>query len=73
YKGECNYHYSLPLCNLGVGCRDETGCYWNAKSIISFRSTKKSFMSNPDMVTEFNSISQEAILEKLNLLDNQNE
>jgi len=56
-------------CDLGIDCREGVGCYWNAKSLISFRSSEKSLMKYPiEDPFEFNLISQEAISDKIDLL-----
>ncbi len=69
YDGSCKYRWNLPDCDLGKDCREETGCYCNAKSLIAFRSSEQSIMKYPtEDPFEFNLISKEAILNRINLL-----
>ncbi len=67
--GSCNYPWYMTEVNFGTGCLESTGCYWNAKSLISFRSSRESIMRHPDTEFEFNLISKEAIISKLNTLN----
>jgi len=59
----CPYPSDAVDCNLGINCKTETGCYWNAKSLINFRSSKDSLMRH-GKIDEFNLISRKAILNK---------
>ena len=69
YSEECNYNNILTNCNLGKDCQEGTGCYFNAKSVIAFRSSERSIMKYPsEDPFEFNTISKEAILNKINSL-----
>lgn len=55
--------------DFGIGCRTGTGCYWDAKSSIMFRSSKDSIMKFQNVEpAEFNVISRDAILRKINSL-----
>ncbi|MDO8592950.1 MAG: M64 family metallopeptidase [bacterium] len=51
-------------CNFGVDCRDNLGCYWNARAINTFKSTATSAMQDSSL-SIYNSISQKAILNEL--------
>lgn len=69
YNGECSYNSDITNCDLGKECLDGTGCYWNAKSLIAFRSSTESIMKYPEEEnSKFNLISQQAISDKINLL-----
>jgi hypothetical protein len=58
--------YPDAECNLGVNCRNGTGCYWNGHALTSFMSSPISIMSSSDPKDEFNLISQEVIANKIN-------
>jgi hypothetical protein len=62
----CPYPYNAPACDTGVNCIVGTGCYWNAKSIIAFKSSSNSLMAYSEQDPfEFNLISREAIQDKI--------
>ncbi len=57
---------AIAECDLGMDCHTDTGCYWNAKSLISWRSSQRSVMSHDYVSSYFNKVSQDAILQKIN-------
>ena len=73
WTGICGDHpgnYSFENVDLGLGCREGTGCYWNSKGITNYRSSETSVMKHPSNISGFNIISQEAILKHINELIN---
>jgi hypothetical protein len=56
--------------DMGTSCLPGYGCYWNAKSFTSFKSSKESIMKSTASTT-FNEVSKNAILNKINELTGQ--
>ncbi|MCH8318648.1 MAG: hypothetical protein IIA88_09160 [Bacteroidetes bacterium] len=42
-----NVSFSLEQCDLGVGCKEGTSCYWNCQSGNLFRSSNNGIMYYP--------------------------
>ena len=62
---------SLFKCDIGVNCRQNTGCYWNARSLDAFRSSVYSIMNMMDVSGakySYNLISKEAMMARINKL-----
>jgi len=71
YTGACGINpaqYSFEENNLGIGCQEGTGCYWNAKGIINYRSSQNSLMKYWEVADGFNEISRKAIQKRINEL-----
>ena len=64
---QCNnlylYHpYELEYCDMGVKCKNNTGCYWHTASIQAFRSSLNSVMRYG---TQFDGINFEIIKKRI--------
>ncbi len=62
--GSCNYPGHVTEVDLGTGCLEGTGCYWNARGVVNFRSSSESIMRY-NASAGFNIISQKAINDKI--------
>ena len=65
----CSPQPDSAECDLGINCRDGTGCYWNGHGLASFMSSKISIMTANEGMG-FNLIGQEVIQEKINQIVN---
>ena len=67
--GSLGTFVGISECNFGISCREDLGCYWNAKAVNTFRPSRTSIMRGCVLGIEgscqFNLVSQEAILKKL--------
>ena len=62
-RGESWFY--LENCNFGKDCYSDSGCYWNAKGLNTFKPSLTSIMSDSES-GHFNTVSINKIIEKIN-------